>query len=210
MTNLFDEINPRNKEKILKMLEANYLTFKKNTNIFSTIKKENIIGIVENGNIQIIENDYNGNRIIIEDLKENDIFGSMISSITNQEYDVITKEDTDIILIDYDRIINSENSKYEYYNQFLKNLLKIISDKIQEKTQRIDILTKKSIRNKLLQYFANESKKNGLSKVVYLPFSYTELADYLAVDRCAMSRELKFLKEEGFIEVSGRKINLLY
>ena len=210
MINLFDDINPRNKWKILKMLEASNLTFKKNTNIFSTIHNEDIIAIIESGNVQIIENDYNGNRIIIEDLKENDIFGTMISSITNQGYDVITKEDTDITIIDFNRVINNDITKHDYYNQFLKNLLKIISNKIQEKTERIEILTKKSIRNKLLQYFANESKKNGFSKNVYLPFSFTELADYLAVDRSAMSRELKFLKDEGFITVNGRRITMLY
>ena len=61
----------------------------------------------------------------------------------------------------------------------------------------------------MLEYFRIISKKNG-SKHIYLPFSFSEFANYLAVDRCAMSRELKNLKEEGFIELKAKKITLLY
>ncbi len=209
MVNLFDHISDRNKDKLLKLLEANIFTFKKDSMILSTIKEENVIGIVSSGYIQIVRNDYNGNRTIIEELEENSIFGSMFSSISNDEYDIVTKEESKIIIIEYERIIRSSNNNYSFYNQFIQNLLQILSDKINEKNNRIEILTKKTIRNKLLEYFKIISKKNG-SKNIYLPFSFTELADYLAIDRSAMSRELKNLKDEGFIEIKSRKITLLY
>ena len=78
-----------------------------------------------------------------------------------------------------------------------------------EKNERISMLTKKTIRNKLLEYFNIMSKKYN-SKYIYLPFNFTNLADFLAIDRCAMSRELKYLKDEGFIEIKDKKITLLY
>ena len=81
----------------------------------------------------------------------------------------------------------------------------ILNDKMEEKNKRIQILTKKTIRNKLLEYF-NFSN----SRYVYLPFSFMALADYLGVDRSALSREIKFLKDEGFIEIKGKRITLLY
>ena len=84
-----------------------------------------------------------------------------------------------------------------------------MSKKILDNNERIEILTNKSIRNKLLAYFKMMYKKNN-SKVIYLPFSLTDLADYLCVDRSAMSRELKNLKDEGFIEIKNKKIKLLY
>ena len=74
---------------------------------------------------------------------------------------------------------------------------------------RIELLTKRSIRDKLIGYFTMLSTRN-LSKSFSLPFSLTDLADYLSVDRSAMMRELKLLKEEGFIEKNGNKITLLY
>lgn len=209
MINLFQNISEKNKEKILKTLEADIFNFKKDSIILSTLKRSNIIAIVEKGYVQIIQTDYNGNQIIMEEVKENEIFGSMFSSISNDEYNIVTKEDCKIIVIEYRNIItNNQNNSNSYY-QFIQNLLKILSDKISEKNNRIEILTKKTIRNKLLEYFKMMSKKNG-SKNIYLTLSFTELAEYLAVDRSAMSRELKNLKDEGFIEIKNKKITLLY
>jgi len=123
MTNVFDNINTKNKEKLLYSLEADKLNFKANTSILSLIKDDNIIGIILNGYLEIIRTDHNANRTIIEELYDGDIFGTMISSLNNNEYDIITKEETTIILLDYNRLINfSENSK-SYYNEFIKNWL---------------------------------------------------------------------------------------
>ena len=209
MTNLFHNISGKNKEKLLYTLEAHTFTFKKNTRIISTLKDDNIIGYVVDGYMQIIRTDYNGNTTIIEELEEESVFGTMLSSLNNSEYDILTKEDTKIIILDYNRIINEEINHPNYYNQFIKNLLEIATNKINEKNERIEILTKKTIRDKLLEYFKIMSEKNG-SRIIYLSLNYTELAEYLAVDRCAMSRELKNLKEEGFIKTEQKKITLLY
>ncbi len=206
MDELFYGINTREKEKILQFLEANAMTFKKNMTILGSVKQENIISIVVGGYLQIIKTDYNGNRTIMEELFENDIFGSTISSIKNDEYSIITKEDSKIIIIYFDEIINNDLN-YGYFNQFLKNLLKIITKKINSNNERMEILTNKTIRNKLLAYFTIMSRKNN-SRVIYLPYNYTDLADYLAIDRSAIYRELKNLKEEGLIEVKNKRITL--
>lgn len=209
MSNLFNKISDNNKVRLLKMLEANTFEYTENTTILSTMKEQNIIGVVLTGYIQIIRTDYNGNRTIIEELYEGDVFGTLISSLKSNDYDMITKEKSKILIIDYDQVLNQTESNSTYYNTFLKNLLEIVTDRIREKNERIEILTKKTIRNKLLEYFRIVSSKHG-SRYVYLPHTFQDLADYLAVDRCAMSRELKYLKEEGFIEVKGKRITLLY
>lgn len=206
MNNLFNNITNANKEKILKSLEGNTLHFKKNNTILSNIKQDNIIGIILEGYIQIVKTDYNGNRTIIEDLYDNDIFSSKMSNISNSEYSVITKEDTKLIIIYFNEILNNDLNT-SYYNQFLKNLLYIMSDKMTNINNRIEILSNKTIRNKLLAYFKLMSKKNN-SKVIYLPYTFIDLADYLGVDRSAMYRELKNLKEEGLITITNKKIIL--
>ena len=208
MHKLFNKISVKQQVKLLKLLETSTLSFKKGTVMLSTIK-ENIIGVILEGYAQIVRTDYNGNRTIIEELEEEMIFGSTISSLSSDECELIAKEDTKVLIIDYDLIIESENNTYSYYNQFVKNLLQITTDIIDEKNERIEILKKKTIRDKLLEYFNIYRKKHG-SNNIYLPFSLTDLSDYLAVDRSAMSRELRYLKEEGFIETKGRKITLLY
>lgn len=208
MRKLFANISEKDQKKLLKLLETSVLNYKKDSVILSTVNN-NIIGIILDGKAQIIRTDYNGNRTIIEELEEESIFGTALSSLSSDECQIITKEDTKILIIDYDIIISSSNNNLSYYNQFIKNLLKITTNIIDEKNNRIEILTKKSIRDKLLEYFRIYRKKHG-TNVIYLPFSYTDLSDYLAVDRSALSREIKSLKEEGFISTKGRKINLLY
>ena len=208
MRKLFNKIESKDQKKLLKLLETSILKFKKDVTIFSNIQG-NIIGIILEGSAQIIRTDYNGNRTIIEELKEESVFGTAISSLYSDECQIITKEDTKVLLIDYDLIITKENNNYSYYNQFVKNLLEITTNIIEEKNDRIEILTKKTIRDKLLEYFRIYSKKRG-TKIIYLPFTLTDFADYVYVDRSAMQRDLKYLKEEIFIETKGRKINLLY
>ena len=204
--NPFENISPKNKEKLMRSLEANIHTFKSGMNILSNANNENLLGIIIYGYIQIIKTDYNGNITIIEKLEDNAIFGNMISNISNNEYQVITKEETKVILLDYDRILNNLKQNSAYY-QFIQNLLKIISNKIHEKNERIEVLTEKTIRNKLLKYF-DVTKPNTYSKIIYLPFTYTELAEYLSVDRSALMRELKNLRDEGIIETKDKKIYL--
>lgn len=206
MDELFYNLDSRQKHRLLKDLEANTYIFKKNNIIMSSVKQDNIICVLVSGHLQIIKTDYNGNRTIIEDLKENSVFGSITSSISNNEYDILTKEDSKIIVIDFNEIITYDESKSYYFNQFLKNLLTIMSNKIKKNNDRIEILTNKTIRDKLLAYF----KINTNGKIVQLPFTLTDLADYLAVNRSAMTRELKNLKDEGLIEIKDKKIKLLY
>lgn len=208
MERLFYQISDNEKEKLLHLLETNILSFPKHIIMFSNTK-DNMIGIILKGHVQITRTDYQGNRTIIEELEEGDIFGTLLSSLDSDECEVITKEESQVLMIDYNSIIQCPYTQYKYFNQFIKNLLEITTNKIEEKNERIEILAKKTIRDKLLSYFNIYAKKHG-SKIIYLPFSYTTLADYIAVDRSAMSRELKYLKEEGFIETKGRKITLLY
>ena len=74
---------------------------------------------------------------------------------------------------------------------------------------RMEIMSNKTIRNKLLTFFKQQSKKYN-SNIIYLPFNFTSLSNYLCVDRSAMNRELKHLKDENLIEIKGRRIKLNY
>lgn len=208
MINLFQNISDFRKNELLKILQADIFSFKKNSTILSILKNNNIIVYVLKGHLQIIRNDYNGNTAIMEELYENSVFGTIISSINSNDYEIVTKEDSKIIVIEYDNIINA-NCNLKVYNQFIKNLFEIVAMQSLQKTERIEILTKKTTRDKLLEFFEITSKKRG-TKSIYLDYSFTDLASYLSVDRSAMSRELSYLKKEGFISVKGKKITLLY
>ena len=209
MISLFKDITPDNKSKLLKLLETSNFTYQKGVNIAYLFKDKESIGLVIDGSLDIIRIDYNGTRTIIETIYEDEILGTSLTSLLSNDYEIITREDTKILWLDYKVILGINDTKYNYYNQFIKNLLMIALEKNTLKNERIEILTQKTIRNKLLEYFRIETLKNR-SKIIYLKSTWQDLADYLAIDRCAMTRELKNLKEEGFISVKGRVITLLY
>ena len=209
MAKLFDDISLTNKGKLLKLLQTHTFTFKSGKTILAPMKGENIIGIVSEGSVMIVQNNYNGEKIIIEKAGKDDILGTMFLPIANDDYDIITLEDSKITIIDFENIVNNSFYHYSYYHRFVSNLLHIVYDKLKEKNERIHLLSQKTIRNKLLEYFKLKTE-NRITKNIYLPYTYTELANYLGVDRSAMYRELKHLQEENLIEIKSKKITLKY
>jgi CRP-like cAMP-binding protein len=209
MTNLFENINDKNIEKLKRILKANTINYKKNVNVLSNVNRDDFIAIIDTGCVQLIFNDYDGNKTIIEDITEGEIFGNLTSSINSEEITCITKEDTQITYIEYNEITNDEIIKTDFYIIFIKNLIKMLSQQVGNKNTRIELLTKRTTRDKLLEYFRIQSQQKG-NKIFTIPMTFTELANYLSVDRSAMSREISYLKEEGFIKTNGKKITLLY
>ncbi len=209
MNGPFTDLSKAQINKLYDLLGVHIYNFNKNQEILPTIKSENIIGIILKGHAQIINIEYNGNEIIIENLLKDSVFGSNISLTNNENYQIISKNETQVLVIDYDKLLNPINLKFPYFNIFFKNLFDIINTKFKEKNERIRILEKKQIRDKLLEYFEIQHKKNRLNNI-YLPFAFKDLADYIAVNRSAMFRELKHLKDERLISINDRKITLLY
>ncbi len=209
MLSPFNGLKKSQINKLYSLLGTHIYKFHKNQEILPTIKNKNIIGIILEGYAQILNIEYNGNDIVIENLYKNSVFGSNISLTNSENYQIIAKENTDVLVIDYDKLINPNNLTHNYFNIFFRNLFEIINVKIKEKNERIKILEKKQIREKLLEYFEIEHKKSRFNNI-YLPFSFKDLADYLAINRSAMFRELKHLKEEQFIEIKDNRITLLY
>ena len=209
MTNPFNDISELQKNKLFKLLETHIYTFNKNEEMISTLKSENIICILLEGYAQIVNISYNGEENLIEELTENSVFGTNISNISDNEYQIRAIKQSKILVIDYNKLINKKYINYSYYNVFITNLFDIVNSKCKENNDRIRILTKKTIRDKLLAFFENEYKKIR-SKYIYVPTNLKDLADYLSINRSAMFRELKYLKEEKFIKIDGKRITLLY
>ena len=209
MKDPFEDLSTSQINKLYNLLGVHIYRFAKNQEILPTIKYENIIGIILEGSAQIINIEYNGNEIIMEQLSKDSVFSTNISATNREDCQIISKQDTQVLVIDYNKLMNQINLKYSYFNVFLRNIFDIINIKFKEKNERVEILEKKQIREKLLEFFEIEYKKTHL-KNIYLPFTFRDLADYLAVNRSAMFRELKHLKEDNFIKITGKKITLLY
>ena len=209
MTKPFENISEKNKQKLFNMFHTDIITYKAGEDLSNMLLDKNSIGIIIEGYIQIIKEKLNGSKIVIDELYEDDVLSIKTIYVQDSEYEVLVKEQTKIVFFDLEALSTYPNNEKGYYNMFIKNLFLILNDKINEKNERIQILSKKTIRNRLLEYFSIVKVKNG-SNNIYLPFSFMALADYLGVDRSAMSRELSYLKDEGFIEIKGKRIKLTF
>lgn len=184
--------------------------FDKNEIITTYIKNRNQICILKTGSADLIRYDINGNKTIVETLKPTDVFGEIFFPVkTNNELFVMAKEKCEIVYFLYDDIANKCTKNCKFHEELSSNLVKLVLNKTIKQNVRIELLTKRSIREKLQSYFSTLTN-GGISRTFSIPFSYTDLADYLSVDRSAMMRELKSLQEEGFIEKNGSKITLKY
>ena len=184
--------------------------FPKGSIITTYMEKRKQICILLSGKADLIRYDFNGNKDIIERFNSHDIFGEAFYPVnTNNELFVLATEKCEVLLFLYDDIHIKCKNNCKNHNLLVSSLLELILNNAIHQNTRIEILSKRTIRDKLLTYFSILSTKN-FSKTIYLPFSLTSLADYLSVDRSAMMRELKSLIDEGFISKNRNKIKLLY
>ena len=208
MTQLFENISEKDKKSLLVSLNAIVTTFTEKAQVFNA-NNDNIIGVIDEGIVQIIRNDYNGDRILIEELTKNQIFGSHISSITSHDYEVIAVSPCKITFFEFNDVYKEKIKKHPAFLQFQENLLRIMSDIILKRNQRIQVLSQKTIRERLLEYFKMVSRSQK-TKNITIPFNFTELADYLGINRSAMYRELSNLKQEKQISIKKRVISLYF
>ena len=199
---IFKDISPNEMNDILKSLGSRKISFKKEHIIFSKLVEVDLIGVVLSGKVNIINYDYFGNRDIIDSLEYDAIFGKPFSYMNNN-ISIIAATDCEILFFDYHQLMNNQ-SKYEKINY---NINKLLTSKIYQLYEKLEILSKRTIREKLLNYFGSIARKRG-KKTFNLPITYIELADYLSVDRSAMMREIKKLKDEKIITVIERKITI--
>lgn len=183
--------------------------FKKNQVITTYIQKRNQICILLRGEADLVRYDFNGARSIIEHYTSNDIFGEAFYTVSvNNEMTVEAKKNCEVLIFSFNNIYNKCKEDCAFHKEITDEFSKIMVKKLKNVNMRVEILTKRSTREKLLGYF-NILSSRSLSKTFTIPFSLTDLADYLSVDRSAMMREIKCLKDEGIIDKEGSKFTIL-
>lgn len=184
-------------------------TFDKAETITTFLVNRNQFCILISGSADLVRYDYNGNRIVVEHFSKNSVFGEIFYQVnTNSEFIVEAKEKCEVLLFSYHDINEKCKRNCSFHQRLIEYFPNLIISKITSLTSRIELLSRRSTRDKLLGYFDILSKQYG--KSFTLPFTITELANYLAVDRSSMTRELSTLKKEQFIKQERNKITLLY
>lgn len=167
------------------------------------------VGILERGEASLIRIDEDGAATVLENLTAGSVFGRCLAFAGDggDSLEVVCRTACDVLYIDYPHILKRCERACEHHSLLVRNMLELITGKAQSLAGRIDVLSRRSIREKLLCYFRQQATRAG-SRSFTLPFSLSLLADYIATDRSAMMRELKHLRQEALVQTDGREITL--
>lgn len=208
-TNLFFNISPEEYSSMKFCLSARERSYKEGETIYTFEQDSQAVGILLQGAAVIVRYELNGSRTILEHLGQQDIFGATMAALNTvyEHVSVICETDCTVMFIDYSHIISPCAKACRCHHQLIQNMLMIISHKNLLLSERIELLSKRTIREKLLCYFLQQSSRQK-SHSFDLPFTMSDLADYLSVDRSAMTRELKKMKDDGIIKVTKKHVSL--
>ena len=208
-TKLFSGVGDEEISTMLSCLGASLFTYKKGEFVLRQGEHlSNILVLVE-GSLHIQRDDYWGNRSILGHIGIGEIFGEAYAAPDSGTLlnDVIAVEDSAVYFFDVKRVISTCSSACRFHTMVVQNLFFAISEKNRTLVQKLDYLSRRTTREKLISYLSEEAKKQNSPRIT-IPFNRQQLADYLSVDRSAMSSELGRMRDEGLLEFEKNRFRL--
>jgi CRP-like cAMP-binding protein len=207
-TPLFTGISPAELPSLLGCLGARERVYAKGEIIFFEGDPARYIGLVISGSVQIVKEDYFGNRSILAHVTPGELFAEAFSCAGFRlEVSAIAAEQCLIMLIEYQKVIMTCPTSCLFHTQLIRNMAGILAAKNIQLSRKLEHIGKKTTREKLLSYLKEQAKTASSSRFA-IPFDRQELADYLGVERSAMSAELGRMKDEGLLDFNKNRFEL--
>ena len=209
-TKLFSGVGEDDIASLLSCLGARKKEYKKGEYILREGEHISDVFILVEGKIHIQKDDYWGNRSILSVVSVGEMFGEGYAAPESGALlnDVVAVEDSSVIFFDVKRILTTCSSACRFHNMIVQNMFFAISDKNRKLVQKLGHMSGRTTRAKLISYLSEEAKRQG-SSTFTVPFNRQQLADYLCVDRSAMSNELCKMRDEGMIKFEKSRFELL-
>lgn len=194
---------------ILSCLGAREKTYRKNETIYRAGDTVHELGLVESGSANIIVNFYWGSRYIFGHVEKGNIFAENYAAIPGKELicDVVAAEETEILFLDLTKLITTCQNGCNFHQRLIHNLLRISAQKSLNLSSRMMHTAPKALRERLLSYLSEQAMINGSTHFT-IPFDRQQLADYLGVDRSAMSNELSKMQKDELISFKKNEFTL--
>lgn len=189
--------------EMLKCLGAKRRSYAPHATIFEAGSDAFALGVVVSGAVDIVQEDFWGNQRLMARLSPGHIFAEsfVLAQMPRLPVGVLARQASVVLLLDYERILHTCSNACPHHARMISNLLHITAQKNVYLTQKMEIVTKKTIKEKLLAFLAFEAQRAGGNRFT-IPYDRQALADYLAVDRSALSRTLGEMQKEGLLSVS--------
>lgn len=207
---LFDGMDNENIANLLHCISARTKTYEKDEPIVLEGSAADFVGIVVEGKLQIIKEEIEGALTLVSEITPGEMFGEVFacSSVKKMPVSVYAAQKSTVMLLDFKRLLTTCSNACPFHSRVIQNLLQIVSEKALSLNKRIEIMSKRSIRDKLICYLTMEYEKTKKTNFV-IPFNRQELADYLCVERSALSGEMSRMKKEGIIDYKKNEFWLL-
>jgi len=199
-TPLFHGIREDEIQEMLSCLSAREKTYKKGDIILRASSTVSEVGLVESGSVNIVVNFYWGDSNIFGHVDRGSVFAENYAAIPGQELlcDVVAAENCEILFLDMRNLTTTCTKACHFHNRLVHNLLRIAAQKNLGLSARMMHTAPKTIRDRLLSYLSEQALVHG-SAHFQVPFDRQQLADYLGVDRSALSKELSKMQKDGLI-----------
>ena len=200
-TKLFSGIGDADILSMLNCLNATVREYSKGEYAFRQGEYIRNLMILAEGRLHIQKEDYWGNLNILNEIRPGEMFGEayIVPNSGPLMDDVIAIEESVVLFFDMERILTVCPSACPFHTRLIKNIFYTISDKNKSLVQKLSYMSQRSTREKLLSYLSDEAKRQNSSSFS-IPFNRQQLADFLSVDRSAMSNELCKLRDEGILD----------
>ena len=208
-TQLFSGVGDTEIATMLNCLQARLMIYKKGDYIFREGEYIDNISVLLDGKLLVQHNDFWGNRNIVNIIHVGEMFGETYIAPKSSVLlnDVIAEEDSTVIFFDIKPILTVCSTACRFHSKVVQNLFFSISEKNRKLVQKIGHMSKRSTRAKLLSYLSEEAKRHN-NRHFRIPFSRQQLADFLCVDRSAMSNELCKMRDEGLLKFNKNEFTL--
>ena len=207
---LFENIRSEEIRGMLNCFDAPLRSVGKQGAIFSEGDPADYVGILLSGSANVVKEDFYGNRSIVGRIETGELFAESFAcaGVSAMPVSVIANEDCHYLLIRCQRITVGCANACSFHSQVIFNLLKAVAARNLEFHQKLEITSKRTTREKLMSYLLNQAKQQG-SSTFTIPFDRQALADYLGVERSAMSAELSKLRNDGVLVTNRSQFTLL-
>ncbi|MDO4544660.1 MAG: Crp/Fnr family transcriptional regulator [Bacillota bacterium] len=207
---LFEGIRQEDLAPMLSCLGGYFRDYRKGAIIALAEEPAEFVGCLLSGTVHMIQEDLWGNKTILSLIRRGELFGETFVCGSNQNSKVTLQaaEDTEVLCLPFYKILHSCNMSCVFHHRLIENMVQLIADRNWFMMEKMEILSKKNLREKILSYLSLQAQQQE-SKYFQIPLGRTELAEYLSADRSALSRELSRMKRDGWIDFEGDTFRLL-